>query len=241
MARDLSAQPGIVMTFATGSASQSGASGVVLNEALDDTLTVTFAGVDSAPVAIQALVSDDDPPACSGGSTTTTTSSPPPTSTTTPETTTTTVAASTTTTTTLPPGCRSDAECDDGNTCTADTCTLAGCDHVVVAGLDGAECLLSAALAVPLCPAGTISPKLEAFATAKLRRALDLLEDAEVATKPRRQQRLLDKAEKTLGKVLRHKPGTTTDDCLATLARWLDDITGALTQPPGFALVRIDS
>jgi len=40
--------------------------------------------------------------------------------------------------------------------------------------------------------------------------------------------------------VLRHKPGTTTDDCLATLARWVDDVTRALTQPPGVALVRID-
>ena len=263
VARDLSAQPGLSLTFATGSAAQSGASGVVLSEARDDTLVVTFAGVDSTPVPLRALVSDDDPDTCGGGSTTTTTSSPPatstttagpsstttttstttPTTTTTPETstttttapeasTTTTVDTSTTTTTTLTPSCQTDTDCDDGDACTGDTCTLAGCEHIAPTGLAGAECVLSAALAEPLCPAGTIGPKLEEFATRKLQRALGLIREATVTTKPKRHDRLLDKAAKALGTIMQHKPGPTTDDCLHTLAGLVDDVAEALSPPP---------
>jgi hypothetical protein len=56
---------------------------------------------------------------------------------------------------------------------------------------------------------------------------------------PSRQSQAL-RREKVLGKILRHNPDTTTDDCLATLERWADEVTRALTQPPGVALVRID-
>lgn len=77
--------------------------------------------------------------------------------------------------------------------------------------------MLSAALSEPLCPAGTIDPKLEEFAIGTLQRALELVREAAVATKPKRQQRLLDKAAKALGKIERHKPGVTTDDCLQLL------------------------
>lgn len=72
VARDLSEQPGLSLTFATGSAAQSGPGGVVLNEALDDVLTVTIKGIDSAPVPIRALVPDDFG-SCDAETTTTTT------------------------------------------------------------------------------------------------------------------------------------------------------------------------
>src|SRR5262249_36980214 len=52
VARDLSAQPGLSMTFAAGNAAQEGASGIVLNSVLDDSVTLSFDGVDSPPVPI---------------------------------------------------------------------------------------------------------------------------------------------------------------------------------------------
>ena len=258
IARDLSAHPGLGLSFATGNAVQSGVSGVTLNEALDDTLTVTFDGLDSAPVPIRALGSHDDAGSCGVGSTTTTTlppsntttssttsldpstttststtttpeSSTTTTTTTTPETsTTTTLEPSTTTTTTLPAGCQADADCDDGDACTTDVCAPTGCEHAAAAGLAGAECLLSAALSEPLCPEGAMAPQLETFVTRKMQRALELVQEAAVATKPKRQQRLLDKAAKTLGRILRHKPGTTTQDCLQDLGAQIDAILDTL-------------
>ncbi len=249
--RALSLQPGLSMAFTTGSAAQSGAGGVVLNEELDDTLTVTFDGVDSAPVPIRALV-PDDLGACGAETTTTTTVPPSTTSTSTPDpatTTTTTAPGSSTTTTTTPtpetssttttpasstttstllPACQADADCDDGDACTGDVCTPAGCEHVAATGLDGAECLLATALAEPLCPAGTIDPKLEQFASQKLQRALGLVQQAALATKPRRQRRLLAKADRALGRIVRRKPGATTDECLQLLAVRIDDILDVL-------------
>ena len=130
--RALSLHPGLSMTFATGSAAQSGGGGVVLNEAADDTLTVTFDGVDSAPVPIRALVPDDL--GLCDAETTTTTTGPSPTSTTGPSdpsttTSTTTTPVPSTTTSTLSPVCQADADCDDGDACTGDVCTPDGCQH----------------------------------------------------------------------------------------------------------------
>lgn len=221
IARDLSAQPDLGLTFAIGNAAQSGVTEVVLDEPLDDTLIVTFDGVDSALVPIRALVPDGFV-SCDAGTTTTTTLE---TSTTTS---TTTTPTSSTTTSTLPPVCQADADCDDGDACTGDVCTPGGCEHVAAAGPEGADCLLSAALSEPLCPAGTIDPKLEEFATRKLERALELVREAAQSTKPKRQQRLLDKASKALRKIERHKPGATTDDCLQLLTARIDDILDTL-------------
>jgi uncharacterized delta-60 repeat protein len=112
-------------------------------------------------------------------------------------------------------------------------CAPGGCQHAAASGLEGAECLLSEALSEPLCPEGTIGPKLEQFATAKLQRALELMTKAEQATKPKRQQRLLDKASTVLGKILRHKPGPTTDECLQILEGQVNGIIATLLgQPP---------
>ena len=59
VARDLSSQPGLSMTFATGNATRSGASSVVLNAVSGDSVVVTFDGIDSPAVPIRALVPDD--------------------------------------------------------------------------------------------------------------------------------------------------------------------------------------
>ena len=58
------------------------------------------------------------------------------------------------------------------------------------------------------------------------------MNEAELATKPKRQQRLLDKASKVLGKILHHKPGTTTDECLDLLGAEIDGILGTLSGQP---------
>ena len=59
VARDLSAQPGLSMTFATGNATRSGASGVVLNAVTDDSVIVSRWRESGGP--IRALVPDDSP------------------------------------------------------------------------------------------------------------------------------------------------------------------------------------
>src|SRR4030095_8119337 len=89
-------------------------------------------------------------------------------------------------------------------------CVPACCQNVAPAGLAGAECLLSAAVAEPVCPAGTIDPKLTQFANKKLQRALDNVRKAAQATKAKQQQKLIDKAGGLLGKILRRELGTTS-------------------------------
>ena len=91
------------------------------------------------------------------------------------------------------------------------------------------ECALSAALAEPLCPAGA-APQLEHFAITKLQRALELVRNAALAGKPKRRQRLLAKASKVLGKIVRHEPGATTDDCLELLTARIDDVRDTLLE-----------
>lgn len=122
--------------------------------------------------------------------------------------------------------CQTDADCDDGDVCTRDTCTPGGCEHLAASGLAGAECALAAALSTPLCATGTIDPKLEQFAIGKLGRALELVRAAADAARPKRERRLLDKASKTLGRIERHKPGATTDDCMQAVATQVDTVLG---------------
>src|SRR5262249_31485578 len=243
VARDLSQQPGLSFTFADGHAAQSGPGSVVLNEPLDDTLTVTFDGVDSAPVPISAIPTDGAVP-CAGGTTTTTV--PPPS---TSSSTTTTLAASTTTSTTTlpgvttttstsvvdtttttstpPSGCQVDADCDDGDACTDDVCA-GDCQHAQATGMRGADCLLAGMLSEPLCALGTLDPTLEQFATDKLRNALELVREAEQTTSPKKQQRLLAKARKRLGRIERHRPGQTTSDCRQTLGARVDAVVDVI-------------
>jgi hypothetical protein len=135
--------------------------------------------------------------------------------------------ASGTTTTTLP-ACQSDTDCDDGDACTADVCGSAGCQNLAPAGLAGADCLLSAAIAQPVCAAGTIDPKLTQFANKKLQRALDNLRKAAQATKAKQQQKLIDKAGGLLGKILRRELGTTSDGCLQLLTAQVDEVLDTL-------------
>jgi len=96
------------------------------------------------------------------------------------------------------------------------------------AGLAGADCLLSAAIAQPVCAAGTIDPKLTQFANKKLQRALDNVRKAAQATKAKQQQKLIDKAGGLLGKILRRELGTTSDGCLQLLTAQVDEVLDTL-------------
>jgi pimeloyl-ACP methyl ester carboxylesterase len=58
VARDLSKLPGTIFTFAGGHASRSGTSGVMLNERVDDVLTIAYQGITSPEVKIRALPPD---------------------------------------------------------------------------------------------------------------------------------------------------------------------------------------
>jgi pimeloyl-ACP methyl ester carboxylesterase len=233
VARDLSAQGGLRFSFAAGSAVRTGSGDVVLNEALDDTLTITLDGIDSAPVPIRALPNDGAGPCVASTSTTTSTSSTTtatsPASTTTSSTTTsTTVVDTTTTTTTLAPQCQQSGDCDDGDACTDDTCSAGACQHLPIPGASGASCLLGRLVSGPLCPAGTIDPALEHFATEKLRGALEQVQKAEQATTSKKQRRLLGNAAKRLGRIEKHRSGTTTADCLASLSARVDGVLAAI-------------
>src|SRR5262249_58736413 len=107
-----------------GHAARRGGSGVTLNEPLGDTLTVSFDGVDSAPVFIRTLLPENPAPCGTNATTTTTITSTPTTSVSSttlsgpPTTTITTPApAGSTTTSTVPQGCGTDTDCDDGDAC----------------------------------------------------------------------------------------------------------------------------
>jgi hypothetical protein len=103
----------LTFTFAEGIAQRAGTRTVVNNVGLDDTLTVSLDGIDSAPVPLLVVTPEDRSRCVGGGVGTTTTTSPPSTSsstTTSTTTTTTTLDPSTpttpgspTTTSTLPP------------------------------------------------------------------------------------------------------------------------------------------
>src|SRR5262249_543664 len=108
VARDLSAQPGISMTFAAGNAAQEGASGIVLNSVLDDSVTLTFHGLHPPPVPIAPRAPDalapcvaqtTPPPPPLPPATSPTVTAPPSTSTIQTSTTTSTTTLATTTTT----------------------------------------------------------------------------------------------------------------------------------------------
>ena len=145
-------------------------------------------------------------------------------------TTSTTVVDTTTTTTTLAPQCQQSGDCDDGDACTDDTCSAGTCQHLAIPGASGASCLLGRLVSGPLCPAGTIDPALEHFATEKLRSALEQVQKAEQATTSKKQRRLLGNAAKRLGRIERHRSGTTTADCLETLSARVDGVLAAIEE-----------
>lgn len=144
-------------------------------------------------------------------------------------TTTTTVTTSTTTTA---PECTTNTDCDDGAACTTDTCDAGTCGHLGAAGLDGANCLLSEALATPLCSADTIATAFNRFAISKLQRARANVRKAAAATKPKAQQRFTQKARDALGKILTRNPGTTSDACRQHVTAVVNEVLGVLGAAP---------
>lgn len=126
-----------------------------------------------------------------GGSTTSTTVSPGASTTTTV-----TSPAGSTTTTTLQPTditCTfgDDSPCDDGEACTADTCSIGGrCQHQAASGFDAITCRL------PPAACG----QLPARAMKRVRAARSLIEQAATASSSKKTQHLVGQAARSLKK-----------------------------------------
>ena len=130
------------------------------------------------------------------GATTTTSTSPVPTTTSTTlpaATSTTTVPVPSTTSTTAPPPCRSDPECDDGDPCTEDRCTITGCRQAPLEGSEGVTCAFDAA-AIGTC---RDEPSFGAV-NRKLSQGKNLIERAGRTSKRKTVRQLVKKASKTL-------------------------------------------
>ncbi len=216
VARDLSSQPALAFSFAAGHATRHGPSGVMLHEALDDSLTVSLGEVASAPVPIRALsVAGDDGAPCSGGSTTTSTTSS------------TTTSSTTTTSTTTLPGC--DGGCDDGDACTADACEAGSCTHAALAGLPGVACRLAELLSAPLCAPGAIDPRYEARVEKRLARTHELVQQVmDPAAASKRRKRRLARAKRVLSRAASSRAGATTPECVESIAGRVEAIRQVL-------------
>jgi len=67
--------------------------------------------------------------------------------------------------------------------------------------------------------------QLERFATEKLALALARVQEAEQVTSSKKVRRLLDRARKPLGGILRHRPGQTSGACLEMLTAHIAGIS----------------
>ena len=115
---------------------------------------------------------------------------------------TTTTVLSATTTTTVPQACALDAECDDGDACTADRCPAGTCSAEPIAGAAGVACRVERLASGALCSAAEGSARLEAVADRRLERSRTLLLRAETAAGKRRRT-LLRQAATQLAKIQR--------------------------------------
>jgi hypothetical protein len=73
-----------------------------------------------------------------------------------------------------------------------------------------------------------IDPAFERFATGKIRRALELVQKADQATTSKKKQRLLGNAAKRLGRIAKHRSGTTTAGCRESLSARVDGVLAAI-------------
>jgi hypothetical protein len=97
--------------------------------------------------------------------------------------------------------CTSDVECDDGNSCTTDTCNLeAGCSQTLLPGIEGARCEVEKVRAPDAC-GGQLVRKLERLRQKNVGKVLRFLRRIERGPKPAKLQKLLDRADRALAKV----------------------------------------
>ena len=137
-----------------------------------------------------------------------------------------------TTSTTLPP-CTTDAECDDADPCTTDTCAAPTCTHAPLTGAAGVSCQLGDLGGEAACVEGggtllaTLQPLID-----KAQTALDQIPSQ---TKPNKVKKLRKKADKALRKMLakvnkaaNKNPPTASPDCTSALTQTITALRSAL-------------
>jgi hypothetical protein len=130
------------------------------------------------------------------------------------------------TTTTLPPrACAGDAECDDGNPCTLDSCPAGTCVHTPLAGASNVQCALPpTGLRPPACTNETVPPRAEK----QYRKATGFIDRA-VKRTGGVVRRLLKKADKALKRgekavLIANLAGDLSDDCAQGITDVIDAI-----------------
>lgn len=101
--------------------------------------------------------------------------------------------------------CANDAECDDGDGCTIDTCDPeAGCRRTLLPGVEGVRCTVEKVRASVACDsnlARKVARKLERLREKGTRKVLRSLKRLERGPKARKVQKLLDRADRALVRV----------------------------------------
>jgi hypothetical protein len=94
--------------------------------------------------------------------------------------------------------CGAAGHCDDGDACTEDECLDGRCRHAPLPGFVGADCQLGRLFGKLRCDGGPIGRPLHTLLTRRIAKARALLRRATGDTRPRRVDRLLARAERTL-------------------------------------------
>jgi hypothetical protein len=135
---------------------------------------------------------------------------------------TTTTPTSTTSTTTLW-SCTIDADCDDADPCTVDSCvSTIWCINVHVVGFDGADCELQKLVGSAVCGNDPVHWKLQRVLDKKVPKARRLLQKARSTTKAKKARKFLKKCNKQLRVIFKTVKKTAkkrkiTEDCRDTL------------------------
>lgn len=119
--------------------------------------------------------------------------------------------------------CTTDAECDDGDACTVDTCGAGTCKYVEEPSVASVRCELDALADLLACA----DAKTAKFAGKKLTRVRALLGKIEASTKPKKTTKLLRSTGKQLAKIVKKvgKAGATDAACKDAIGTQLDALT----------------
>ena len=134
-------------------------------------------------------------------------------------------ATPTTTTTLPPPACAGDAECDDGDPCTQDSCPAGACVHTPLAGAANVQCTLPpTGLRPPACTNETVPRRTER----QYRKATGFIDRA-VRRTGGAVRRLLKKADKALKRgenavLVANLAGQLSDGCAQGITDVIDAV-----------------
>lgn len=122
--------------------------------------------------------------------------------------------------------CTTDAECDDGDACTADACGAGTCKYVEEASVASVRCELDALGTLLACA----DAKTAKLAGKKLARMRALLDKIEASTKPKKTTKLVRATGRQLAKVVKKigKAGATDATCKSAIGAQLDALAALL-------------